>query len=208
MKNVSLFKHPLIDHSLTVLRDKTTETEEFRRHAAIVSKILLVEVTKNLKTSNRQVMTPLASHKGKKLVDDIVVVPVLRAGLAMLFALQDFLPAATVGFIGLERDEETAVAHEYYRKLPRLLATSKVIVLDPMLATGGSFCDTIEALEKKGATDISLVAIVSAPEGISRINNYYPNIHITTCAIDKKLNDKKFIVPGLGDFGDRYFGTL
>lgn len=207
MKNIIEVHHPLIDHSLTVIRRKETGTEEFRRHAGIISKILLVEVMKGLGTANIRIETPLAPMTGKKLKDDVIVVPVLRAGLAMLFAIQDFLPAVAVGFIGLERDEQTAQAREYYRKLPKILATHKVLVIDPMLATGGSFDDTVTALKSKGAKHITIVSIVSAPEGIKRIQKNHPEIAIFTAAIDDHLNAKKYIVPGLGDFGDRYFGT-
>lgn len=207
MKQVTLVSHPLIEHSLTIIRKKDTSTEEFRRHAGIVSKILLVEVMKGFGTTQVQIVTPLAKMTGKKLKDEVVVVPVLRAGLAMLFAIQDFLPAVAVGFIGLERDEKTAQAREYYRKLPALLSTHRVLVIDPMLATGGSFDDTICALKEKGAKYITIVSIVSAPEGIRRIEKRHPNVHIYTAAVDHHLNFRKFIVPGLGDFGDRYFGT-
>lgn len=207
MKHVTVVSHPLIAHSLTVVRKKDTSTEEFRRHAGIISKILLVEMMKGLGTTNVRIETPLAPMIGKKLKDEVVVVPVLRAGLAMLFAIQDFLPAVSVGFIGLERDEKTAQAREYYRKLPALLSTHRVLVIDPMLATGGSFDDTICALKEKGANHITIVSIVSAPEGIKRIEKRHPKVHIYTAAVDHHLNDRKFIVPGLGDFGDRYFGT-
>ncbi len=207
MKNVLEVRHPLIDHSLTVIRRKETTTEEFRRHAGIVSKILLVEVMGDLATDSVKIETPLAWIMGKKLKDEVVVVPVLRAGLAMLFAIQDFLPAVAVGFVGLERDEKTAQAREYYRKLPKLYATHRVLVIDPMLATGGSFDDTVNLLKEKGAKNITIVSIVSAPEGIKRIQKHHPDLKIFTAAIDDRLNDKKFIVPGLGDFGDRYFGT-
>ncbi len=207
MKNITVVSHPLIDHSLTVLRNKNTTTVEFRRQASIVSKILLVEATRQLQVSDERIETPLAPMTGKRLKDEIVVVPVLRAGLAMLFALQDFLPSVAVGFIGLERDEQTAQAHEYYRKLPEIFASSKLLVLDPMLATGGSFDDTVVALKNKGARQLTLVCIVAAPEGIERIEKNHPDVQIITAAIDSHLNDRKFIVPGLGDFGDRYFGT-
>lgn len=207
MKQVVIVSHPLIEHSLTIIRKKDTPTEEFRRHAGIVSKILLVEVMKGFGTTNVRIETPLTSMIGKKLKDEIVVVPVLRAGLAMLFAIQDFLPAVAVGFIGLERDEKTAQAREYYRKLPTLLATHRVLVIDPMFATGGSFDDTVTALKEKGAKNITIVSIVSAPEGIKRVQKHHPDVAIFTTAIDDHLNDRKFIVPGLGDFGDRYFGT-
>lgn len=207
MKTISVVSHPLIDHSLTVIRRKETTTEEFRRHAGIISKILLVEVMKDLATASVIIETPLASMTGKKLKDEVVVVPVLRAGLAMLFAIQDFLPSVSVGFIGLERDEKTAQAREYYRKLPKLYATHRVLVIDPMLATGGSFDDTVTLLKEKGAKNITIVSIVSAPEGVKRMQKRHPDVRIFTAAIDDHLNERKFIVPGLGDFGDRYFGT-
>lgn len=207
MKNVTLVEHPLIAHSLSVIRSKETGTEEFRRHAGIISKILLVEVMKDLATADVKIETPLAPMVGKQLKDEVVVVPVLRAGLAMLFAIQDFLPSVSVGFIGLERDEKTAQAREYYRKLPKLYATHRVLVIDPMLATGGSFDDTVTLLKEKGAKNITIVSIVSAPEGVTRMQKRHPDVQIVTAAIDDHLDDRKFIVPGLGDFGDRYFGT-
>lgn len=207
MKSIIEVHHPLIDHSLTVIRRKDTGTEEFRRHAGIISKILLVEVMKNLTTTPVKIETPLSPMMGKKLKDEVVVVPVLRAGLAMLFALQDFLPSVSVGFVGLERDEKTAQAREYYRKLPKLYATHCVLVIDPMLATGGSFDDTVTLLKQKGAKHITIVSIVSAPEGIKHMQKHHPDVQIVTAAVDSHLNDRKFIVPGLGDFGDRYFGT-
>ena len=207
MKNVTIIDHPLAHHSITILRDKGTLTQEFRHHAAIVSKIVAIAATKELKLTDKKIATPLSPMTGRKLKDEIVLVPVLRAGLAMLFALQDFLPGAAVGFIGLERDEKTAIAREYYQKLPKLLKTHTVMVLDPMLATGGSFDDTVSVLKKKGAKHIILVCIVAAPEGLERLAKEYPQIVIYTAAIDRRLNGKKYIVPGLGDFGDRYFGT-
>lgn len=205
--NIRIIKHPLIDHSLTILRNKDTRTEEFRRHAGIVSKILLLESMKDLRVVNYKIETPLSPMMGNRLKDDVIVVPVLRAGLAMLFAIQDFLPDVAVGFIGLERDERTAQAREYYRKLPNIFASHLVIVIDPMLATGGSFDDTLAALKAKGAKRLMVVCIVAAPEGIARLQAKHREVPIVTAAIDKKLDDRFFIVPGLGDFGDRYFGT-
>jgi uracil phosphoribosyltransferase len=199
--------HPLIDHSLTILRDKRTTTEEFRRHADIVSKIILIEATKHLSTNVRNIETPLAPFAGRELSDKVIVVPVLRAGLAMLIAIRDFLPAVSVGFIGLERDEQTAQAREYYQKMPKIFASHIVMVIDPMLATGGSFDNTVTALKKKGAKRIVVVSVVSAPEGVKLLHKRHPDVLIITGAIDDHLNAKKFIVPGLGDFGDRYFGT-
>lgn len=207
MNNVTVVSHPLIEHSLTVLRDKNTQTEEFRRHADVVSKILLIEALKELHLTDKKIETPLSAFTGKKLGDDVVVVPVLRAGLAMLTALQDLLPTVSVGFIGLERDEKTAIAREYYKKIPKIFATHIVLVIDPMLATGGSMDDTIAAVKEKGAKRIVAVSIVSAPEGISRVEKSHHDVPIITASIDERLNDKAYIVPGLGDFGDRYFGT-
>ena len=207
MKNITVVEHPLIAHSLTIIRDKDTTTEEFRRHGDIVSKVLLMEATKHIKLKDKNVETPLAPFAGKRLSDEIIVVPVLRAGLAMLFSLRDFLPAVSVGFIGLERNEQTAIAREYYNKIPKIFATHIVFVIDPMLATGGSMDDTLKAVKGKGAKRIVAVSIVSAPEGITRVQKNHPDVPIITAAVDSHLNDRAYIVPGLGDFGDRYFGT-
>jgi len=207
MKNTIVVDHPLLRHSLTALRDKQTGTEEFRHHTAIVSQIMIVESTKTLNVNIKQVETPLSSFSGYEIENSIIFVPVLRAGISMLFSVRDFLPWASVGFIGLERDEKTAIAHEYYQKFPGDIHNKHVLVLDPMLATGGSLVDTIGALLKKGAQSISAVCIVASPEGIEFLHKKYPEVNIYTAAIDTHLNEKKYIVPGLGDFGDRYFGT-
>ncbi len=207
MKNVTVVSHPLIEDSLTILRDKNTRTEEFRRHADVVSKVLLIEALKELSLKDKPIETPLAPFTGRELSDDVIVVPVLRAGLAMLTALRDLLPSMSVGFIGLERDEKTAIAREYYKKIPKIFSTHIVLVIDPMLATGGSMDDTIKAVKAKGAKRIVAVSIVSAPEGLGRLARAHPDVPIVTAALDERLNDKAYIVPGLGDFGDRYFGT-
>ena len=207
MKNLTVVTHPLIDHSLTILRDKTTKTEEFRRHADVVSKILIIDATTRMKLQDKIIDTPLTSFSGKELADHVIVVPVLRAGLAMLFAMQEILPKASVGFIGLERDEKTAIAREYYKKIPKILASNIVFVVDPMLATGGSMDDTISAVKQRGAKRIVAVSIVSAPEGVARIAEKHPDVPVITAVLDEILNEQKYIVPGLGDFGDRYFGT-
>ncbi len=200
-------EHPVLEHSLSVLRDKTTDTEEFRRHTAVVSQIMIIEATRSLPLRSRAIETPLSPTSGFEISREIVLVPVLRAGISMLFAAKELLSWAPVGFIGLERDEQTAKAREYYQKFPADLAEKHILVLDPMLATGGSLVDTIKALEKKGACLISVVCIVAAPEGIAYLNRKCPGVKIYTAAIDKKLDSSKYIVPGLGDFGDRYFGT-
>lgn len=200
-------EHPLLAHSLTILRDRTTGTGVFRQHARIVSQVLMVEATRTLGLDPRHIETPMAPFTGASLDTRVVVVPVLRAGLAMLMAVEDMLPDVRVGFVGLERDERTAVAREYYQKIPPLTAEHRVLVLDPMLATGGSLDDTVALLHEKGCRGITLVCIVAAPEGIARIQARYPDATIITAAVDRELNAQKFIVPGLGDFGDRYFGT-
>ena len=206
-KNVSVIKHPLLQHSLTILRDASSDTDTFRRHAAIAASFLLVEATRSLKTRDANVVTPLETTTGAQLAERLVLVPVLRAGLALLPAAQNILPDAPVGFLGLERDEETAVAREYYRKFPDGLSDYKAIILDPMLATGGSIEDTIQAVKKRGGVQIIIVCVVAAPEGIERVMTAHPDAQLFTAAIDDHLDDRKFIVPGLGDFGDRYFGT-
>jgi len=207
MSNVHIIDHSLVKHSLSVLRDKSTKTEMFRRHTATVSQIIIVDVLKNIATKDITVNTPLGKADGHKVQEKIVVVPVLRAGLSMLFPSRDFLPWASVGFIGLERDEITAVAREYYQKLPKNINNKYVLILDPMLATGGSLVDTITAVKLKKPKNISAVCIVGAPEGVERLQNEHPDVDLYIAAIDSHLDENKFIVPGLGDFGDRYFGT-
>ncbi len=207
MKNLTIVSHPLIEHSLTMLRDKSVRTEEFRRHSDVVSKILILEATKQMSLQDKPIETPLCSYVGKELKDEVIIVPVLRAGLAMLFAAREMLPNASVGFIGLERDEKTAIAREYYKKIPKILSTNIVFVVDPMLATGGSMDDTLRAVKERGAKRLVAVSIVSAPAGVTRVSTNHPDVPIVTASLDEKLNELSYIVPGLGDFGDRYFGT-
>jgi uracil phosphoribosyltransferase len=208
MKSVIIVKHPLIDHSLTILRDKNTGHEVFRRHAGVVSKLVITEAAKQISLNPIKIETPLTDTNGYEMANDIILVPVLRAGLAMLSSVQDLFPAARVGFVGLERDEKTAVAREYYNKIPNIDPMHEIFILDPMLATGGSFDDAVVILQKRGAKKLTLVCIVAAPEGLRLIQAKHPKVGIYTAAIDDHLNDRKYIVPGLGDFGDRYFGTL
>jgi uracil phosphoribosyltransferase len=207
MHNVYHVDHPLLKHSLTILRDKESSTEVFRRHTAIVSQIMIIEATRDLTLQNEEIHTPLAKTTGFKIDKSIVFVPVLRAGISMLIPAREFLPWAPVGFIGLERDEKTAVAREYYKKFPSDLNDKHVLVLDPMLATGGSLIDTITNIKNKSAKKISVICIVAAPEGISNLNERHPEVDIYSAAIDSHLDPNKYIYPGLGDFGDRYFGT-
>ena len=206
MSNVRVVDHPLLHHALTILRDRDTGLAEFQRHGLVAAKLLLTYATESLPTRPRDVLTPVGPHSGKALADDVVFVVILRAALSMLHAAQELFPNSAIGFLGLQRDEATAVAKRYYVRVPPL-AGKHVFLLDPMLATGGSVADAIDAIHDQSIKSLSIVSIVSAPEGIERLNKRYPELHIITGAIDERLNERKFIVPGLGDFGDRYFGT-
>lgn len=205
--NVVVVDHPLIADSLGHLRDRTTPMPEFRRQARLLAQILCVAATQNLGTAPTTVETPLEVATVHRLAVDVVLVPVLRSGLAMLDTLAGMFPAARTGFVGLERDEKTAQARSYYRKLPDNLAGAQVIVLEPMLATGGSSLTTLDLLHEAGATQVRLLCVVVAPEGARAVHARYPSVMVYTAALDRGLNDRKFILPGLGDFGDRYFGT-
>jgi uracil phosphoribosyltransferase len=205
---VIVVKHPLVESALVVLRDKDTPTDSFRRYARALVLMLAFRVLEHIPTRNASVVTPLETTSGLVLDRDVVFVPVLRAGLAMLDAMSDFVPDSRVGFVGLERDERTAIARHYYDKLPEQLSDAEVIVLDPMLATGGSALATIDLLQRRGAQRISLACVLAAPEGIAAVLDKAPDTRICTAVIDRELSDRKFILPGLGDFGDRYFATV
>lgn len=205
MQNVTIINHPFAQDALTHLRDKSTSTQDFRIYAEKISSILIFEASRDLATRKKSIETPLEKMDGEVIAAQVVIATIFRAGLAMLGPAVTLFPSTPVGFIGLERDEKTAVAKEYYWKMPEITNDSIVLLLDPMLATGGSLIHVLEKI--KEAKEIRIVTIISAPEGIRAVNNAFPNVRIVTGAIDKKLNDKKFIVPGLGDFGDRYFGT-
>ena len=194
--------------ALLSLRDKTTPAGHFRRLAHRISLVLATEATRELPVTAVRVDTPLEPADGLALRSDIVVVPVLRAGLGMVEAVLELLPHARVGHIGLQRDERTAIASHYYSKLPHDLSESRALIVDPMLATGGSAVAAIAMLQRAGARDIRLLCIVAAPEGIATVEAAHPDVHIFTPAIDRELNSHKFILPGLGDFGDRLYGTI
>lgn len=204
---VTLVMHPLVEHAMSFLRSHDTDTESFQRHARVATRILGIEVLRDLPTAPCTVHTPLEATLSRRLARDVVFVPVLRSGLALLDAVTNFLPGSKVGFVGMERDEDTAIARQYYSKLPRHLGDALVVILDPMLATGGSALGTLRLLHQAGASQVRLACIVAAPEGVARLVEEDPTIRIFTCALDRGLNERKFIVPGLGDFGDRYFGT-
>lgn len=205
---VHVVQHPLIQDALLGLRDVRTGVEEFRRLATRISVLLLVEALKELPTVPDEVQTPLERATGERVGPDVVVVPVLRAGLGMLDAVLTFLPAARVGHIGLQRDESTAMASQYYAKLPSGLSASYVVMIDPMLATGGSAVAALDLLKRAGANDVRIVCIVAAPEGIALVERAHPTVQIFTPVVDRGLNAQKFILPGLGDFGDRLYGTV
>jgi uracil phosphoribosyltransferase len=205
---VHLVQHPVAQDALLSLRDRTTRTSHFRRLAHRMSLLLAIEATQDLPSCPKRVDTPLEAADGQALEADIVVVPVLRAGLGMVEAVLELIPHARVGHIGLQRDEHTAVASQYYAKLPRDLSNSTALVVDPMLATGGSAVSAVTALQRAGAHDIRLLCIVAAPEGIAAVEATHPSVHIYTPVVDRELNAQKFILPGLGDFGDRLYGTL
>jgi uracil phosphoribosyltransferase len=205
---VHLVTHPLVHDALVSLRDKRTQPEHFRRAATRISVLLASEALKDLPTRDVTVETPLGPAPGRTLGSDIVVVPVLRAGLGMLDAVLELVPNARVGHIGLQRDEITAVASQYYSKLPPRLDRSHVLIIDPMLATGGSAVAGLDLLAKAGAIAIRMICIVAAPEGVAVVQERHPNVEIYTPVVDRQLNEHKFIVPGLGDFGDRLYGTV
>lgn len=205
---VHLVDHPLVHDALVDLRDKRTTAEQFRRAATRISVLLAAEVMKEVPSAPVTVEAPLGPAPGLKTASDIVVVPVLRAGLGMLDAVLQLVPGARVGHIGLERDEITAVASQYYAKLPARLETSFILMIDPMLATGGSAVAALDLLRSAGATRVRIVCIVAAPEGIRAVERYHPEVSIYTPVVDRGLNAHKFIVPGLGDFGDRLYGTV
>jgi uracil phosphoribosyltransferase len=200
-------EHPVVHDALATLRDGSTPPEVFRRMAIRISLLLAAEATRDVPSDAVTVQTPLGPAGGRRVGAGVVVVPVLRAGLGMLDAVLELLPNARVGHIGLQRDEMTAVASQYYSKLPRDLTGSYVLMIDPMLATGGSAVAGLDLLKAAGATDIRMICIVAAPEGIALVERHHPNVHIYTPAVDQGLNAHKFIVPGLGDFGDRLYGT-
>ena len=203
-----IIDHPLVHDALTSLRDKRTGPEHFRRAATRISVLLAAEALRDVPSSEVTVETPLGPASGRKVGADVVVVPVLRAGLGMLDAVLELVPAARVGHIGLQRDEMTAVASQYYSKLPARLDKSFVLMIDPMLATGGSAVAAIDLLERAGAAAIRMICIVAAPEGVALVERHHPGVAIYTPVVDKELNAHKYIVPGLGDFGDRLYGTV
>jgi uracil phosphoribosyltransferase len=198
--------HPLIEDALARLRDEVTEPESFRRLAKQVTTLLAFDASRDLPSRPQRVRTPLEETEVHMLDAEVVLVPVLRAGMGMLEVLLEVFPKASVGYVGLERDETTAVARQYYRKLPDL-SNRYVFLLDPMLATGGSAAAAVRLLREQRARHVRLLCIVAAPEGIARVEKDCPEVDIYAAAVDRALNENAYIVPGLGDFGDRLYGT-
>ncbi len=203
-----LVDHPLVHDALVDLRDARTAPPEFRRAANRISVLLAAEALRDVPSTPDIVQTPLGPADGRRIRGDVVVVPVLRAGLGMLDAVLELLPAARVGHIGLQRDEATAIASKYYSKLPHGLADSFVLMIDPMLATGGSAVAAIDLIKAAGARTIRMICIVAAPDGVALVERHHSDVAVYTPVVDRALNAHKFIVPGLGDFGDRLYGTV
>jgi uracil phosphoribosyltransferase len=207
VKYVTIIKHPLVQHNLTRLRDKRTGPQEFRRVLGEVAALMLYEATRSFTVQPTTVKTPLATAPGFQLRREVVLVPVLRAGLGMLDSILQLVPHARVGFIGLKREETTLRANFYHKSLPADLRDFEVILIDPMLATGGSAVAAMDLLAESDAKHVRFVNLVAAPEGIRRVRKHYPTVPIFTAAVDEKLNEKGYILPGLGDAGDRLFGV-
>ena len=207
MDNVSVINHPVVDRYLTYLRDKNTNTALFRRAMSNIGIILAYHALNDLKLDEITIETPIQPTVGFKSAQDVVVVPILRAGLSLVDGIINFMPEAKVGHVGVYRDEETHQPVNYYDNLPPGLDKALTLVVDPMLATGGSASHALKFLKEHGAQHIRFVSLIAAPEGIKRLQTEHADIPIITAAIDEKLNNKAYIVPGLGDAGDRYFGT-
>lgn len=207
MENVKIFDHPVIQHYLTIIRNQETPTQLFAESVTKIMSLMVYEITKELPTVEVAVRTPLKETVGKLLSKKIVIAPILRAGLGMVEGIRQVVPEAKVGHIGMYRDEVTLQPKEYFCKLPKDVSDATVYVVDPMLATGGSVLKAIEILQKAQAKDIRLVFLLGAPEGIKAVHDVYPEIPIYLAVLDEKLNESGYIVPGLGDAGDRIFGT-
>jgi uracil phosphoribosyltransferase len=205
--SVHILDHPLAAHIITHLRDKSTKPATFRTLTYQISLLLAVEATRNIETEKKEIETPLEQMTGRVLAHEtLVVVPILRAGLGMVQPFSDIFPDVSVGYVGLERDHTTAIARHYYCKLPPL-TNRHVFLVDPMLATGGSAVQALNIVKGQGAVNPTLVCIVAAPEGVAAVEKHHPGTAIHTAALDRQLNARKYILPGLGDFGDRLYGT-
>ncbi|NLC42312.1 MAG: uracil phosphoribosyltransferase [Erysipelothrix sp.] len=204
---VTVLNHPLITHKLSHMRDETTGTKDFRQNLDEIAGLMAYEITRDLPVKDVTITTPITKTVTQQLAKDIVLVPILRAGLGMVDGIRALIPTCKVGHVGVYRDEETLLPHEYFAKFPPNLEDSVIMILDPMLATGGSASAVIDIVKKRGAKTIKLVCLVAAPEGVKVIEEAHPDVNIYLAALDEKLNEKGYIVPGLGDAGDRLYGT-
>ncbi|MFI3284585.1 MAG: uracil phosphoribosyltransferase [Erysipelotrichaceae bacterium] len=202
-----VLNHPLITHKLAQMRKEDTKTKDFKQNLDEIAGLMAYEVCRDLPVKEVEVQTPVAKCTTYELASDIVLIPILRAGLGLVNGINDLIPTAKVGFVGLYRDEETLLPHEYFAKFPNNLEEAVNMVLDPMLATGGSAVAAIDSIKSRGAKNIKLVCLVAAPEGVETVQKAHPDVDIYLAALDEKLNEKGYIVPGLGDAGDRIFGT-
>lgn len=207
MHKVVIFKHPLIDHKMAKLRNKKTGTKEFRETLSELGGLITYEITRDLKTKAIEIETPMAKTQAFELENDVVIVPILRAGIGMVEGIQNLIPTAKVGHIGLYRDEETLEPREYYSKLPQNMSNSVVLLVDPMLATGGTVAKAIDIIKESGAKEILYVGVVGAPEGVKLLEEKHPDVPVYLAALDTHLDENSYIIPGLGDCGDRLFGT-
>ena len=208
MANVHVLDHPLIQHKLAILRSKNTTVKEFRELISEISGLMCYEATRNLPTKEVKVQTPVAEATCRRLAGKkLAIIPILRAGLGMVDAMVDMIPSAKIGHIGLYRDPDTHMPVEYYCKLPEDIENRQVFVVDPMLATGGSAVAAIDFLKKRGCKNIIMMNIIGCPEGVATVQAAHPDVEMYLAAVDEKLNDHAYIVPGLGDAGDRIFGT-
>ena len=207
MSKVTVMNHPLISHKLSIMRQKDTKSKDFRELLNEIASLMTFDICRDLNTKDIEIETPICKAIGKELDKDVVLVPILRAGLGMVEGILQLIPTAKVGHIGLYRDEETHEPCEYYAKFPKDLENATIIVLDPMLATGGSASAAITMIKRRGAKDIRYIGLVAAPEGVDRLTKDHPDVDVYLAALDEKLNENCYIVPGLGDCGDRLFGT-
>ena len=206
--NVTILKHPLIEHKLAILRNRDTDNKQFRETLNELSYLIVYEITRDLALRPVCIQTPLAPCQGQQLAEQVLLVPVLRAGLGMVEGILGLIPTAKVGHVGIYRDETTLRPVEYYCKLPPGIETMRVFLLDPMLATGGSLAHAIDLLKGKGVRHIVVVSVIAAPEGLETLGAAHPDVKIFTAMLDERLNKDGYILPGLGDCGDRLFGTL
>jgi uracil phosphoribosyltransferase len=207
MGKVTILNHPLINHKMAKVRDKLTDTKTFREMVNEIGGLMAYEITRDLGTKEIEVETPITKTICHVLSKDVIIVPILRAGLGMVDGIQMIIPTAKIGHVGMYRDEVTLEPHEYYAKFPDEIVNGTCLVVDPMLATGGSASAAITAVKKRGAKDITFVGLVGCPEGVARLQKDHPDVDIFLAALDEKLNELGYIVPGLGDCGDRLFGT-